>query len=234
MPKAKQPASTPAALIKLHFPEYRPVVIFDVGANIGGSCAAFARVFPDAEIYAFEPVASVYRKLQASVGKLPRAHAFNVALGRRPDQVRITKKPGSTSNRVVDAPTVFERRNTESVAMTSGEAFCAEHGIDHIGFLKIDAEGLDLDVLIGFQPMLAAGRIDILETEVGMNRENRRHVPFEAVKSYLEPLGYHLFFIHDLAMDTPFSGRVVLRRANTMFVSDAFVETNRVEHKKAP
>jgi FkbM family methyltransferase len=233
MPKAKRPASVPAALIKLHFPEYRPAVIFDVGANIGSSCAAFARVFPDADIYAFEPVASVYRKLQVRVGKLPRAQAFNFALGRRPDQVRVTRKPNSTSNRVVDTPTVFDRRKTESVAMTSGEAFCAEHGIDRIGFLKIDAEGHDLEVLVGFQPLLAAGRIDLLETEVGMNRENRHHVPFEAVKSYLEPLGYHLFFIHDLAMDTPFSGRVVLRRMNAMFVSDAFVEANRVEKKQA-
>lgn len=74
-----------------------------------------------------------------------------------------------------------------------------------------------------------AGKVDLLETEVGMSRDNRRHVPFEAVKSYLEPIGYRLLHIHDMAMDTPFSGRIVLRRVNAMFVSDAFVEANRVE-----
>lgn len=232
MAEATKRTSAPAALIKEHFPDFRPAVVFDVGANVGRSCAAFAKAFPEATIYAFEPVASIYRKLQAAAEKLPQVQAFNAALGRRPGQVRVTNKPGSASNRVVEAPTVFDRRKTESAAMTSGEAFCAEHGIDRIGFLKIDAEGHDLDVLIGFQPMLAAERIDVVETEVGMNRENRHHVPFEAVKSYLEPFGYHLFHVHDLAMDTPFTGRMVLRRMNVMFVSNAFVEATRVERKQ--
>jgi FkbM family methyltransferase len=231
MSEATRRTRAPAALIKQHFPGFRPAVVFDVGANVGRSCVAFAKAFPEATIYAFEPVASIHRKLQAAVERLPQVQTFNTALGRRPGQAHVTNKPGSASNRVVEAPTVFERHKTESVAMTSGEVFCAEHGIDHIGFLKIDAEGHDLDVLVGFQPMLAAGRIDLLETEVGMNPENRHHVPFEAVKSYLEPFGYCLFNIHDLAMDTPFTGRAVLRRMNAMFVSRAFVEANRVKQK---
>jgi FkbM family methyltransferase len=228
-----KPANEPCRLIKEHFPGFAPDVIFDVGANVGKSAQAFAQAFPGAAIYAFEPVSSVYAALAENLAHEPRVRTFNAALGRGPGRAFATRRSTSVSNRIVDAPTMFERHKTESVAMTSGDAFSAEHGIDRIGFLKIDAEGHDLEVLVGFQKMLAAARIDILEAEVGMNRDNRRHVPFEAVKAYLEPLSYHLFHLHDLAMDTPLSGRAVLRRANAMFVSDSFVEARRAESRKA-
>jgi FkbM family methyltransferase len=225
-------AAAPCVAIRNSFPGFNPAVIFDVGANVGQSAVAFAEAFPEAAIYTFEPVASVYRTLEANVADRPLVRAFNVALGRRSGSAYVSKRRVSPSNRVVESPSLLKRGKVEIVAMTAGDAFCVEHGVEHVDFLKIDTEGHDLDVLVGFQRMLADERVDVLETEVGMNPENRRHVPFEAVKAHLEPLGYRLFHIHDLAMDMPFSGRVVLRRANAMFVSNAFVEANRVEPKK--
>jgi FkbM family methyltransferase len=228
MEERKPPgASGPSALITRYIPGFIPSVIFDVGANVGQSVKVFADAFPEAAIYAFEPVGSVFRTLAAAIEGRPRVQAFNVALSRRLGRAHITNGRTSVSNRIVESPNVFDRRRMEAVAVTSGDAFAAEHGIDRVGFLKIDAEGHDLDVLIGFQRMLTEGRVDLLEAEVGMNRANRRHVPFEAVKAYLEPLGYHLFHIHDQSMDTPLSGRIVLRRANAMFISDALVEKYR-------
>ncbi len=215
--------------IKRHYPAFSPAVIFDVGANVGLTALGFTKAFPQATVYAFEPVSTAFEALQTNTRRAPQVRPFNIALGRRQGRAHVTRRAASPSNRIVDPPTIFERHKTEDVAMTSGDEFAAEHGIEHIGFLKIDAEGHDLDVLVGFQRMLAAGRVDIVETEVGMNRDNRRHVPFEAVKAYLEPLGYRLFHLHDPAMDTPFSGRVVLRRINTMFASNAFIEANKAE-----
>ncbi len=52
--------------------------------------------------------------------------------------------------------------------METGDRFCTKHSIEHIGFLKIDAEGYDLDVLTGFARMLSEGRIDLAEAEVSM------------------------------------------------------------------
>ena len=111
--------------------------------------------------------------------------------------------------------------------MTSGDAFCDEHRVERIAFLKIDAEGHDLEVLRGFRKMLEGMRIDLVEAEVGMNPENTRHVPFEVVKAYLERLGYRLFLIYDQARDVPFSGRVILRRSNVVFASARLVDAAR-------
>lgn len=213
--------------IRRHFPAFAPAVIFDVGANVGLTTRGFAEEFPGSTVYAFEPVSSAFEALKANAGGLAGVLAFNTALGRRSGRAHVTRRPASPSNRIVDPPSLFERHKTEDVAMTSGDEFAAEHSIERIGFLKIDAEGHDLDVLVGFQGMLVAGRIDIVEAEVGMNCDNRLHVPFEAAKAYLEPMGYRLFDLHDPAMDTPFSGRVVLRRVNAMFASEPFIEANK-------
>ena len=97
--------------------------------------------------------------------------------------------------------------------------------MDRIGLLKVDSEGHDLQVLIGFRKMLAATRIDLVEAEVGMNPENKRHVSFEAVKAYLERFGYRLFLIYEQTYDVPFSGRAVLRRCNVVFVSEKTAQT---------
>jgi FkbM family methyltransferase len=214
--------------IRKLLPGFAPRVVFDVGANLGQSARVLLAAFPDATLYAFEPVESTFDALAANLAGEPRAQLFNLALGRRTGEAYVTARAHSPTNRLVEAPTFFARRKLERVAVVAGDGFCADHGIERIGFLKVDAEGHDLDVLIGFQRMLTEMRIDLLEAEVGMSVGNPLHVPFEAVKAFLEPIGYHLFHIYEQAMDTFFSGRPVLRRANAAFVSTAFVEANRV------
>jgi FkbM family methyltransferase len=210
--------------IRKLLPGFAPRVVFDVGANVGQSARVLLAAFPDAALYAFEPVETSFRALAANLSGEPRAQFFNVALGRRSGEAYMISRGHSPTNRLVESPAWLPRHKLARVAVVAGDRFCADYAIERIGFLKVDAEGHDLDVLIGFQRMLSETRIDLLEAEVGMSVDNPRHVPFEAVKAFLEPLGYHLFHIYDQAMDTPFSGRPVLRRANVAFVSGAFVE----------
>ena len=96
-----------------------------------------------------------------------------------------------------------------------------------IGLLKIDAEGHDLEVLYGFERMLKEMRVDLVEAEVGMNPENRRHVPFEAVKRYLEHRGYRLFLIYKQRRETPFGRGAMLRRCNVVFASAKLLDAAR-------
>ncbi len=203
--------------VRQHLAGWAPGVILDVGANVGGTALALAADFPDATVYAFEPVEATFRKLVENVAAEGRIRPFALALGRNPKRVRMRIKALSVSNRVAGWRDRF--KPAEIVKMTSGDAFCAEHAIERIGFLKVDAEGHDLEVLRGFRGMLKAMRVDIVEAEVGMNPENRRHVPFEAVKAYLERLGYRLFLVYEQAREVPFTGRPILRRSNVAFIS---------------
>lgn len=204
--------------VKTHLPSCAPSVIFDVGANNGNTAIGFAASFPDAVVYAFEPVAETYRVLVQNTSTHDRVRPFNLALGARPRKARMQIKSLSVSNRIAGWRDFL--KPSEIVTMTSGDNFCGEHGLDRIGFLKVDAEGHDLQVLVGFRKMLGGAQVDLIEAEVGMNPENRRHASFESVKRYLEKFGYRLFLIYEQAYDVPFSGRAVLRRANAVFVSE--------------
>jgi FkbM family methyltransferase len=221
-------------VIRLHAPNFAPAVIFDVGAHIGESVANFARAFPAATIYAFEPVAATFQTLVDNVNGFARVKACNVALGRHAGQAYMTCSRHPATNRILISPTPGELRKATQVSMVAGDEFCQQQGADHIGILKVDAEGHDLDVLIGFRDMLSRSRVDLVEAEVGMSRTNTLHVPFEAVKQFLEPLGYHLFHIYEQVMDTRFSGRPLLRRCNVVFASDAFVEAQGSAGRPAP
>jgi FkbM family methyltransferase len=212
--------------VREHLPGYAPDMIFDVGANNGATAIALAAAFPAATIYAFEPVAATFKTLVENVSAHDRIRPFNLALGRKSGPIRMRIKSVSVSNRIAGWRDLF--KPSEVVTMTSGDGFCAEHKVQQIGFLKIDAEGHDLQVLYGFRKMLKAMRIDLVEAEVGMNPENRRHVPFEAVKHYLERLGYRLFLIYEQSRDVPFTGRPILRRSNVVFASARLIEATRL------
>jgi FkbM family methyltransferase len=207
-----------------HFPEFAPATIFDVGANEGKTSLALAKAFPGATIYAFEPVASTFAALTARVNAEDRIRPFQLALGRRPGPVKMRIKGASVSNRIARWRDLLKTK--EGARMTSGDDFCAKHGIGQIDFLKIDAEGHDLEVLRGFRAMLKAGSVDLVEAEVGMNPENRLHAPFASVKAWLERRGYRLFLIYEQVLDTPFSGRAVIRRSNVVFASAQLLAAN--------
>jgi FkbM family methyltransferase len=212
---------------RIWFPRLTIATIFDVGANVGQSTLRFRASFPDATIFAFEPAEAGYNKLARTVESLPRVRTFRLALGREVSRAHLRAKGASPANRIVESPSLFERSRLDPVTIVAGDAFAAEHGIDRIGFLKIDTEGHDLDVLVGFQRMLSEMRIDILQAEVGMNPENTRHAPLEAVKAYLESLGYRVVHLYEQVLDVAFSGRPVLRRVNAIFASAATIDANR-------
>jgi FkbM family methyltransferase len=227
MPPPRMRSSPLVRAVQAHLPAFAPAVVFDVGANVGQSTAIFVEAFPSAAVYAFEPVLATFESLRGNVAAYPQVSIFNLALGRRSGAAHMESRRNSVISRVIERPGFFSRTKSESVSMTSGDAFCAKHHVERIDLLKVDAEGHDLEVLIGFQDMLAGMRIGLLEVEVGMNRANTRHVPFEAVKAFLEPRDYHLFHFNEQVMDIPFSGRPILRRSNAAFISEALAEANR-------
>ena len=219
MPYIKEGGSSLVDAIRTHLPAFTPTTIFDVGANVGQSAIAFATAFPNAAIYSFEPIANTYQELVARTLALPKVRTFRLAFGQTPGQAPMLVNPNSsTASRVsVEAPRPFE--HVEMVPMGTGDSFCAAHAITRIGFLKIDTEGHDLDVLMGFANMLTEKRIDLAEAEVSMNRLNTKHIALDRVKGYMESIGYSLFHIYDQTLDVAFSGRPILRRSNVVFIS---------------
>lgn len=96
----------------------------------------------------------------------------------------------------------FEERK---VPVTTLESIVESRGIDHIDYLKMDAEGHELWVLEGARQLLQNGRIKALTFEFGANNVNSRTY-FRDFWNLLSSYGYQIWRI------TPGGTRVHIKR----------------------
>jgi FkbM family methyltransferase len=181
-------------------------IVFDIGANVGNTVRSFLDACPSAQIYAFEPAADTHRILATRYRQESRVTTYDVGLSDTAGQSRIDLNVRHFLRQIGEHGTPVE--------ITTIDEFCAVHAIDRIDYLKVDTEGHDLAVIRGGRRMLEA--TTIVQAEVSMNPDNKRHVPFEEIKSHLEHCGFRLFGLYE--QFTP-PEELFLRRANAVFLS---------------
>lgn len=188
-------------------------VVLDVGANVGKLTEQYLRHFPNAKVWAFEPASTTYNALRARFAHERRVELRQEALGSSQSTAPMLAVDNSLMNRIVDH--VDPGGRYEHVSVRTGDSFLVETGLPVIDFLKIDTEGHDLQVLIGFTAALQRKAIRFVQVEAGMNSTNMRHVPIQHFMQFLEPLGYHLYRVTGQVPEL--DGRGILRRADLVF-----------------
>jgi FkbM family methyltransferase len=145
--------------------------IFDVGANRGEWTALATDVFKGAYVHAFEIVPETFARLHARHGDEGNIVLNNVGLSDRegPMTVYFSAEHHGVATCVAGFSEVFHQYQPEArqVRTTTGDAYCMTKNITAIDFLKIDVEGFEPQVLKGFEAMLRAGKIDVLQFEYG-------------------------------------------------------------------
>lgn len=142
-------------------------VVFDVGANVGDYTRIMAGLFPQATIYAFEIIPATYELLRSRVADLGQVVPVNLGLSDAPGEVPIKYyKDCNVLSTTSDFPHAFDYEVVHAAA-TTGDRFCADHGIDEIAFLKIDVEGMEHRVLEGFRATLGARKVHVVQFEYG-------------------------------------------------------------------
>jgi FkbM family methyltransferase len=214
-----------AAYIAERLPQAEMKILFDVGANVGWFTTQFLKAYPGCECYLFEPVTANFEEIRTTLGRFPetnpfsRTKCFRVAMGLTAERSRVTAVPGVTVNKIVgDRPSL---EPVEDVDIITGDAFCAEHQIDRISFLKIDTEGYDLKVLLGFAGMLSQERVDFVQVEAGLIAGNELHVPIAAFEAILNNFGYRLFrYTNQASRSVP-----ILTWADVVFINERTAHT---------
>jgi len=132
-------------------------IVFDVGANSGVYAIRQAR--RGAHVYAFEPNAGCYRRLQKTVRANQmegRVVAINSALGATPGSAQLLVPEGvTTMGSLRPEWTPRANGNGVTVEVDTVDRVAGKYGINRIDLLKIDVEGLELDVLEGARNSLA-------------------------------------------------------------------------------
>ena len=167
----------------------RVTTIVDVGANEGRMALLFARAFPEARVFAFEPVPSTFSILRARTSDIPRIRCFDVALGDHDGEVTIRLAERSGHNSLLNA-VADPGPETVTLQVTRGDAWASANDVEDIDVLKIDTEGYDLAVLDGFERLIAAGKVQSVLVECEFDRVRPEpHTSFFELYHHLTPRG---------------------------------------------
>lgn len=192
----------------------------DVGANVGQAVESLLQFRPDARIWAVEPNAAVYEQLNAKFQSDSRVDCSNLALGADQGQgtLNVTRTSSTSYLERGTQPIAHDEIVAQQpVAIHTLDGFCRDKGIERIDYLKIDAEGSDLDVLRGAENLLSNGAVFLIECECGMHPGNHVHVPFETIKAHLEARNYRVFGIYEQSSEW-LERKPFLRRVNALFL----------------
>ncbi len=199
--------SFPASVIDVERAEWRfyldyiceGMVVFDVGANLGECSHFFSRfVGRKGQVHAFEASQKTFEHLQATclLGEHKNIILNYVAVADEEKTIKIHIYPQEYwgMNSIANRPLknygldVLPVR-VEEVQATTIDAYCQQHRIKQIDFIKIDVEGAEYQVLLGAQQMLSQRRIRCGLFEFGQTTFDMGNNP-QAIETYLKQNGY--------------------------------------------
>ncbi len=163
-------------------------VIFDVGANLGAWTISMLEALKQAgrtaqdKIYSFEPFPETHKLLQEALAAHVEEGSVNLsaaALSNTTGKIAMIGSAGAgTSSIVTGDPSAGVDEIRTTVKRETLEAYCENHGVEHIVLLKCDTEGNDFRVIEGALPLLRAERVEVLQFEY-----NHRWIEF---RNYLK------------------------------------------------
>ncbi|RZK39270.1 MAG: FkbM family methyltransferase [Pedobacter sp.] len=163
--------------------------IFDVGANIGQTALGFAQAFPYSTIFSFEPVLQTFEILKKNTSKFSKIKTNNIALGQYKQVLSIINHEDSEINSL-KRTTSFENEKSTSIQVLTGQSFCEENNIRKIDILKIDVEGFEMEVLMGFDELFLKNNVKCIYAEVGFDQNDELKTMFSDINTYLSKLDF--------------------------------------------
>ncbi|MSP25628.1 MAG: FkbM family methyltransferase [Myxococcales bacterium] len=182
-------------------------VVFDVGAHHGSWTLCAARLAPGATFHMFEPDPEAYLILSETLRSRPaiRAVVQNATCG--------AERAWRPFHRYADFPswnTVFRRTAVEEecglnppsqvqIPCFQLDEYCRDRNIPRIRYLRVSAQGAELDVLAGARGLLSDCRIDSLQFSYGGTFKDAGRQLSQAFE-LLDPLGYDLYKVTDAGL----------------------------------
>ena len=184
--------------------DLRGQVVYDVGAYRGAYSLFFSRrVGPAGRVIAFEPEARNFALLRRNLerNQVRNVMPLQIALGEERDLRTIYGLPGmpTTASLAEEARTPLRRARGQACVESLDELLGAL-ALPQPQFLKIDVEGMELEVLRGAAKTLERLRPGLLIELHGCSRGHKRRRAAELAE-LLQPCGYALIHAE--------SGRVV-------------------------
>ena len=168
---------------------FDPQHALDLGAYNGDWTRMFHQIFPQSKILMVEPQAAKQPILQAVCATSPGQILFEPALlGARADQevtFYVMESGSSILPELTDCPRTAVRYKTTTV-----DVLLAKRGVAAVDFIKLDAQGFELEILKGAAQALA--RVQAVYTEVSLIPFNEGGPLAAEVVKFFEESGFQL------------------------------------------
>ena len=172
----------------------RAHVTLDVGAYVGFFALVAGHANPNGRVYAFEPMPTVYKRLQKNVAinKLSNVQCVNCAIG----DAQGTAEFYSAGNEMQCSSSLSlgfmdgaESMYSFPVEVVTMDRFVRDNNVERVDLMKLDTETTEPEVLTGMPEILARDHPTII-CEVLKDRgvESR-------LEAILSPLGYRYYHL---------------------------------------
>jgi FkbM family methyltransferase len=177
--------------------------IFDVGAFRGEVTARYARLFPGADIYAFEPYPVSYESLVKRFQNNPRFHLVNGAVSSRSGESTFHVNQNPATNSLLPTGTGFAAASAITtkqitVPTLTLDDFRESRGLPSPEILKFDIQGNELEALRGAVRTLGENGPLLIYTEVLFESLYQNCALFGDLAGFLKSQGYELFNLYSL------------------------------------
>jgi FkbM family methyltransferase len=184
----------------------RPVRgIVDGGAYHGEVAVRLARLFPGADVYAFEPASRASRVLEETARAVPAIRSIRAGLSSSARKATLYVNAQESTNAlspVAPAGEIYQswqtaNVGTEEVELTTLDGWVAANGGRPVDLLKLDLQGHELEALHGAERTLRTD-VRLVYTEVEFVRIYRDNCLYHELESYLRPLGFEVYQLYGL------------------------------------
>lgn len=182
-------------------------VIFDIGGNVGIFSLNLAQESKELQIYAFEPLPTTYRKMQANFQLNPtlatKVKSYNIGFSKESGNA-VFYLPGASEaasmhpneDDYYSLESTPEGEYTGRIKMQevhckidTVDNFCAVHHIPSVHILKCDVEGAERDVLLGARQTLETSHPIVYAEMLRKHAKRFGYHPNEII-DYMRGLGY--------------------------------------------
>jgi FkbM family methyltransferase len=146
-----------------------PVVVFDVGANVGDYAQAVLKA-TKAQVHCFEPQPAVAEVLRGNLADFgDRAVVVESGVGATESRLNLHYNPNSSElasfSEEVNKIGYVDNAQSVEVPVTTLDAYVARTGLQRVDFIKIDTEGYEREVLLGAQHVIDSLRPKMIQVE---------------------------------------------------------------------
>jgi FkbM family methyltransferase len=178
-------------------------VILEAGACDGRDTVRFAKKFPAAFIYAFEPYSVNYELVKARVSRYKNVNTYQLALSDKNGEFEMHINENILNPKAISGSGslllpyehlnswpnhVFNKR--EIVKTITLDSWAEEVGIDHIDALWLDMQGMEYPVLKASKKML--NTVKIIYSEVNLVELYKGCILYDDYRKWLNSIGFEM------------------------------------------